>query len=319
MKKKISKIWDYSELAPPISYLGMLFFVERLKIQFCNSLIHEIQNKLIGWKEKTLNYTRRLTLIKTILQSIPIYLAMVFKVPIYVCNKIDQIFIRFIQAEVSSSSLFLVAWNLVCIDKMQGGLSLRKMKQVSLTLHGKLIWQQAMGLEKEWVQIIRNKYMMGEDAILRIQNPPYGSTFWNGLISAKLQLVSNISWEVGNGSNIFMWEDIWFMKRPLIYYSQLQEGGRWVQENQGYIIDKYYDKTLKKWFFSKPPNIHQKDQLYKLEHNLNKANLDSQLLGKAQMRNEERRTKYYQRSYLAYDGEHSIRAIEFNLQKDMET
>lgn len=76
-----------------------------------------------------------------------------------------------------------------------------------------------MGIEKEWVQIIRNKYMMGEDVILRIQNPPYGSTFWNGLISIKPQLLSNISWEVGNGSNVLMWEDVWFNKIPLIYYS----------------------------------------------------------------------------------------------------
>lgn len=37
------------------------------------------------------------------------------------------------------------------------------------------------------------------------------------------------------------------------------------------------------------------------------------------MGNEERRALYYQRSNLAYDVEQSTRAIEFNLEKDMET
>lgn len=72
---------------------------------------------------------------------------MVFKVPIIICNKIDQICCKFLWAKgENDKNLSLVAWNEVCSNKMKGGLRLRKMKQVSLALRGKLLWQQATGI-----------------------------------------------------------------------------------------------------------------------------------------------------------------------------
>lgn len=110
-----------------------------------------------------LTYTASLTLIKTTLQSMTIYSTMVFKVPISVCNKIDQICCRFLWAKLNNNKSFsLVAQKDICIDKMQGGLGLRKMKHMSLALRGKLIWNQAIDLQKEWNHIIKQKYMMGE-------------------------------------------------------------------------------------------------------------------------------------------------------------
>lgn len=62
--------------------------------------------------------------------------------------------------------------------------------------------------------------MMGEDVILRIKNPPYGSNFWNGLMSAKIQVLNHVKWEIGDGRNVLMWDDLWYKDKYLIQTPQ---------------------------------------------------------------------------------------------------
>lgn len=85
-----------------------------------------------------------------------VYLTIVFKVPITVCNKIDHICQKFLWAKSDSGKSYsLVAQRDFCTNKMKGGLGLKKMKQVSLALKGEIVWKIANGTQKEWTQTIK--------------------------------------------------------------------------------------------------------------------------------------------------------------------
>lgn len=94
--------------------------------------------------------------------------------------------------------------------------------------------------------------MMGEDVILRIKNPPYGSNFWNGLMSAKAHVLKHVKWELGDGRSVFMWDDLWYKQSSLIQIPQYREASRWAKMHQSEYVLNYYDLSTKKWLFIKP-------------------------------------------------------------------
>lgn len=94
-KEMIKRIIKCEEAKLPTKYLGMSLFLRRVK-EFWNGVIEKLENKMIGWKNALLNHARRLQLIKTILQSILVYLANIFPISQLVSKKIDQICRKFL-------------------------------------------------------------------------------------------------------------------------------------------------------------------------------------------------------------------------------
>lgn len=96
IKKWVTRVLSYKVDELPTRYLGMPFYVRRLKSRYWDTFVQKVQNKLIGWKVKCLTYARKIILIKIVLQSILVYSAMVFKLPINIYDKIDKICNRFL-------------------------------------------------------------------------------------------------------------------------------------------------------------------------------------------------------------------------------
>ncbi|GJR14453.1 reverse transcriptase domain, reverse transcriptase zinc-binding domain protein [Tanacetum coccineum] len=79
----------------PFIYLG-LHVGKRMR--FCDrwaNIIDHFRSKLSAWKEKSLSIGGRLTLIKSILRSLPIYYLSLYKVPSKVINALEYIRSRF--------------------------------------------------------------------------------------------------------------------------------------------------------------------------------------------------------------------------------
>lgn len=90
-KKKLAIIIGCQEDDIPSKYLGIpLFHWKEIKAIYWDNLVEKIKSKLSSQKNKTLNYDGRFTLIKHTLQSMPIYLVLVFKIPT-IENKIDKL------------------------------------------------------------------------------------------------------------------------------------------------------------------------------------------------------------------------------------
>lgn len=73
----------------PIKCLGVLLFKGRNKLF---SLMNSMHNKLTSWDSNFLSFGGRLTLIRSGLCSLPIYIFQTLKPTCAVCNKIDKLF-----------------------------------------------------------------------------------------------------------------------------------------------------------------------------------------------------------------------------------
>lgn len=79
----------------PIKYLGVPLFKGKGIADYFDDLITKVHKKLAGWKTLFLSAGGKLTMIKSVLCSIPIYTMVVLHVPKSVTKELDQIYANF--------------------------------------------------------------------------------------------------------------------------------------------------------------------------------------------------------------------------------
>ncbi|XP_074363692.1 uncharacterized protein LOC141704360 [Apium graveolens] len=75
----------------PLVYLGSQIGVSSRKKVFWKPLVEKFRSKLANWKRDSLNQAGRLSLVKSTLDSLPIYWFTLHKVPVGVCNQLERI------------------------------------------------------------------------------------------------------------------------------------------------------------------------------------------------------------------------------------
>lgn len=86
-----------------------------------------------------MNIARRVVLVKSVLQAIPIYPLSIMAAPLGVCAKIREIMRKFIWGgETQRKKWALVSWNHLIKRKEQGGMGLRDPEKLNRVLGAKL-------------------------------------------------------------------------------------------------------------------------------------------------------------------------------------
>lgn len=111
-----------------------------------------MQSRLVGWKAKLLNLAERSTLIKTTLNTVPIYHLQTSLLPNVICNDIDKLSYTFLwKSGDQTRGVHLLNWEKVTLLKENSGLSIRMVRESNTTLLGKLSWDLILGKNKPWV------------------------------------------------------------------------------------------------------------------------------------------------------------------------
>jgi hypothetical protein len=71
-------------------YLGMPLIHSRVTKKTYSSTVDKVQARLASWKSKCLNMAGRLTLIRAVNSSIPIYAMETAKLPAHTCNTLNK-------------------------------------------------------------------------------------------------------------------------------------------------------------------------------------------------------------------------------------
>ncbi|CAL5395354.1 unnamed protein product [Camellia sinensis] len=95
----------------PFMYLRLLFGANPRRKSTWKLVINKFKAKLASWKRKLLFFGGKLTLVKAVLSSLPIYYLSVFKMPVSVTRTLDKIQARFLWGESEvKKKLHLVNW-----------------------------------------------------------------------------------------------------------------------------------------------------------------------------------------------------------------
>jgi hypothetical protein len=83
--------WDVPQKKNPTTYLGLPLSSKKLSAGDLDHWIEKIVAKLPGWKAELLNLAGRITLMKSVLSAIPVYLFIALNAPKWVIKAIDKI------------------------------------------------------------------------------------------------------------------------------------------------------------------------------------------------------------------------------------
>lgn len=100
-----------------------------------------MDQRLSNWKANSLSMAGRLTLTKSVLQSLPTYVMQSAFVPRYICDEIDKKCRNFVWGDSAEvRHVHLVNWQKLCCPKEWGGLGLRTARTINRTALMKAGW-----------------------------------------------------------------------------------------------------------------------------------------------------------------------------------
>jgi len=90
-KKDAARYLNCRLLVVPFPYSGILIGANPRRCEVWDSIIKKCERKLSKWKQKYLSFSGRVTLIKLVINSIPIYFFSFFRVPNKVLDKLVRL------------------------------------------------------------------------------------------------------------------------------------------------------------------------------------------------------------------------------------
>jgi len=215
----IEEIMGCSRAQLPIQYLGIPLGANMRKASSWQIIIEKVQARLQAWKSSCLSRAGRLVLIKSVLNSLPLYYLSLFKVPKKVANEIVRLQRKFLWCGSKEGRYMpLVKWEMVMKQKNKGGLGVGDLVSKNAALLFKWWWRFASeegALWKAVVQAVHNEKGSWIPAAKQSTIPGPWQTLkklLNDQGSLSLQFLQQLRVEVGNGEKTRFWEDPWMQE-----------------------------------------------------------------------------------------------------------
>ncbi|GJR16920.1 RNA-directed DNA polymerase, eukaryota, reverse transcriptase zinc-binding domain protein [Tanacetum coccineum] len=199
----------------PFSYLGTKVGGSMTRVDAWKEVVDKVKSRLSKWKMKTLSIGGRLTLLKSVLGSIPIFHMSIFRVPTGVLKTLESIRSQFFNGnEVGSKKASWVKWNDVLMDKARGGLGVASLYALNRGLLIKWFWKFYNQKSSLWAKVI--KAIHGEDGGVNSSNVSGVRTCWKTIVneikvlkSQGVNVTDFMRLKLGNGNNVSFWNDNW--------------------------------------------------------------------------------------------------------------
>ncbi|KAF5784203.1 putative RNA-directed DNA polymerase [Helianthus annuus] len=206
----------------PFKYLGLTVGANMNRINNWRPVYDIFERRLSLWKASLLSIGGRVTLIRSVLESLPSYFMSLYRAPVKVVEDLEGIIRKFLWGGThGAKKLYWVAWDRVASPKKSGGLGLRKLKEVNLALIAKWCWRFKTEKENLWAKVV-GAIHSGESAWDFLPSRKTIGGVWCNIASLlKKPIVENfpirrfIRGEVGSGESIFFWLDPWLFDIPL--------------------------------------------------------------------------------------------------------
>ncbi|GKC84144.1 RNA-directed DNA polymerase, eukaryota, partial [Tanacetum coccineum] len=144
----------------PFMYLGTIVGGNMSRIDSWDVVVEKVKKRLSNWKMKTLSVGGRLTLVKSVLGSMPLYHMSLFKAPSGVLNRIEALRNRFFHGHDSNSKRAIwVNWKKALTSKDRGGLGGYKSCWLVIVQEINALMNKGINV----MQYFRRKIRNGED------------------------------------------------------------------------------------------------------------------------------------------------------------
>ncbi|RZC29668.1 putative ribonuclease H protein [Glycine soja] len=176
----------------PFHYLGMPIGVKPSNRVVWEPLINKFKAKLSKWNHKNLSMGGKVTLIKFVLNALPIYLLSFFKIPQRIVDKLLSLQRNFMWGgNQDHKKIPSVKWDVICLPKNDGGLGIKDLSKFNAALRGTWIWDLSFNQYQLWVTVLNSKYGGWSD-LQNGRDKGWHSQWWKDLRKLNQQSDFNI-------------------------------------------------------------------------------------------------------------------------------
>ncbi|XP_020592251.1 uncharacterized protein LOC110032829 [Phalaenopsis equestris] len=205
IKQWIAQYTGFRKATLPINYLGVQLIKGRSKQTQFNGVIDQIQKKLQCWTNYFLLNGGRITLLKSILTSIPSYALQMFTMEKGTHIRLGRIFNKFLWAGQKKQFHWL-AWNKLCKPLSAGGLGFKDFQHLR-TINLCKLWINFRAQDSLWALFMKGKYCRTVHSTMT-QKKMGDSRLWTKLMEIRNKAEDLFIWELGEGQVNF-WLDNW--------------------------------------------------------------------------------------------------------------
>ncbi|KAJ0716245.1 putative reverse transcriptase zinc-binding domain-containing protein [Helianthus annuus] len=244
----------------PFIHLGLPIGANMNLARNWKSVVEVFRNRLSLWKAKTLSYGGRITLIKSVLNSLPTYYLSLFKAPVKVLNALDKIRrVFFWGGSEEKAKMNLVAWDKTIAPTEYGGLGFGSIRDANLAMLAKWWWRFKTEKGSLWSRVIWAIHHNGRawnDFPVKVSLAgPWKciSKIYTPLLSAGIDLRNAMSASLVNGTNIHFWLDCWADPNP--FYIKFPELFKCEAHKNCLVADRLYNDgsgPVFSWAWSRP-------------------------------------------------------------------
>nr|DAD24643.1 TPA_asm: hypothetical protein HUJ06_026107 [Nelumbo nucifera] len=147
-------------------YLEVPIFRDRVSKHTFHSMFDHVQTKLAGLKANTLSLSSRLTILQFTLSSFPLHAMQIFCLPSSTCQDVGKARRNFLWgSSLEHRKLHLIKWEKILTPKHVGGLGIRDLHSLNLSLVTLLAWHLYCNQNSLWSKFLISKYGRGTDVL----------------------------------------------------------------------------------------------------------------------------------------------------------
>jgi hypothetical protein len=203
----------------PFKFLGIPVGANPRRRETWKPVVESMSKRLNTWSSRHLSYGGRVTLINSVLSSLPLYFFSFFKAPKCIINQLVRIQRNFLWGGgVEDNKLCWVKWDQICLPRDKGGLGVKNLELFNLALLSKWKWRFLSDSEAMWAELLRFRYghipsiLMGS---VSYSNGKKDSIWWKDVIGKGRGIEEewfrpNVGCCVGDGKDIGFWNFKWY-------------------------------------------------------------------------------------------------------------
>ena len=220
-------------------------------------VLEKIQKRLALWKAKILSRAGRLTLIKSVLNSLPVYYMSMFKLPKSVAQEIVGLQRKFFWSGSTGEKPGCprIRWSDIELPKEMGGLGVGNIMHKNLILLFKWWWRFSEVDNSLWKRILIsvhdiNGLKASSDAFHKVKGGTWAHLLSSDADTSKMTSIieEGIYIKIGKGNSVRFWHNKWcdggILKRafPRLYIISLQKNhlvnqmGVWQESSWAWLL-----------------------------------------------------------------------------------
>lgn len=147
----------------PFRYLGVPLNSRKLSLANCQPLLQQVKAKFSSWSVKSLSYSGRLLLIRTVISGITTFWCSAFLLPKACIEKINSMCSFFLwKGNLDGHHSAKVAWDSVTMTKDQGGLGIKDLATWNKACSLRLIWLLFFREDSVWASWFKEVVLKGD-------------------------------------------------------------------------------------------------------------------------------------------------------------